>query len=91
LVSLALVSKDPALSGEFDQLYFFLLARFKSHGSSRGNIQPHASRPHAFELQRIVHFEKVIMAADLNRPVAGVPDRNLNGPAARISLDRLRF
>ena len=50
---------------------------------------PRAAWP--IEIERVVDFEKVIVAADLNGPVAGVPHDELGGLPPDIGLDRRGF
>ena len=69
---------------------------FSSPGSNRTEVpagmfrrMPRAAC--AVEVQRVVDFEKVIVAADLDGPVAGVPHHELRGLPPDVGLDRRRF
>ena len=50
------------------------LARLEAHRGAGGDVEPHAARLLAVELQRRIGFEEMIVRADLDRPVAGVGD-----------------
>src|SRR5262249_37515994 len=63
------------------------LARLKTNGSSRRNVEPHTARLLAVELQRRICFEEMIVRADLNRPVAGVCDRQRDSLAALVEFN----
>ncbi len=70
-------------------------ACFSSPGSNRmpvpgGNVQMHAERASAIELQRRIHLEKMIVASHLNGTVAGVPNQNRHLPAPLVGGDRVR-
>src|SRR4030095_12617262 len=76
-----------ALAGERNQRDLARLSRFEAHRRPGGNIEPHAARLFAVELERRIGLEKMIMRADLNRPIAGIGDRQGRGLAAGIELD----
>ena len=80
-------TEDDARSGKRDQLDCSLLPRLESHRGSRGDVETKASRRGTIERQRSVGFREVIMRAHLDRPVAGVCDRQPNGRPAGIELD----
>ena len=50
------------------------LAGLEAHGGAGGDVEPHALCALAVELQRVVGLEEMIVAADLDRTVAGVGD-----------------
>ena len=91
MVPLALVSEDLTRAREFHQFHGLFFPWLKPHGSSRGDVQPHPARLVTIELQSVVHFEEVIVAADLDRTIAGVPDDHCQGAAATVCVDGLRF
>ena len=66
------MSQHQAIAGIFRQLDFFLFARFEADGSPCGNIQAHAARHCAVEMESVVYFEKMIVAPDLHRTVVFV-------------------
>ena len=76
--------KDAARAADRDQLHLAPLARLKPHGGARRDIKPHAARRVAVKIQRRVGFGKMIVAADLHRPVAGVGDHQGDGVAPVI-------
>jgi hypothetical protein len=61
-----------AVSSEFSKLYFFFFAGLEPNGSARGMIQPHAIRRSSIECERAICFEKMIVAAYLNRSVTSI-------------------
>ena len=82
--------EDHARAGELHQFDLFLLARLEAHGGPGGDIQPHAAALVAIEMQRVVHFEEMIVAADLNGAVARCAGRpRVRVRAAGVGLDRL--
>ena len=52
----------------------------------RPDVEPHAARHGALEAQRGIDLEEMIMAADLDGPVAGIRDgqRNVSRPALML-------
>src|SRR6185437_652481 len=78
---------DGAFSRECNKPHVAGLARLEAHRGAGGDIEPHAARLLAFELQRRIGFEEMIVRADLDRTVAGVGDRQRHGLAAGIELD----
>ena len=63
------------------------LARFEAHGGAGGDVQPLAARRGAVERQRRVGFGEMVVAADLDRPVAGVGDGQRGARQAGVELD----
>src|SRR5262249_13248041 len=76
-----------ALAGERDQRHLARLSRLEAHGRSGRDVEPHAARLLAIELQRRVGLEEMIVRSDLDRPVAGVGRRQRHGLAAGIERD----
>src|SRR5665213_3712054 len=66
----------PPRSAEGYESHLLFLAGFKSHSGPGGHIEMHPSRLFTVERESSVHFEKVIMAADLNRTIACVANEN---------------
>ena len=64
----------PTLPDERDQRHFARLSRLETHRGAGGDIEPHAARLLALELERRVGLEEMIVRADLDRPVAGIGD-----------------
>ena len=58
-----------------------------AHGGAGGDVEPHALGAFAIELQCVVGFEEVIVAADLNRSVAGVRHHDVLRRAAFVEHD----
>ena len=78
---------DRALAGERDQLHVAGLAGLEAHRGAGGDVEPHAARLLAVELQRRIGLEEMIVRADLDRPVAGIGDRQRHRLAAGIEFD----
>jgi hypothetical protein len=76
-----------AVAGEWHQPHRAGLPRLEAHGSAGGDVEPVAARQRAVEDQRRVGLEEMIVAADLDRPVAAVGDRQLERRSAGIELD----
>ena len=55
-----------------DQLYGTGLAGLKPYGRSGGNIEPPAQCLTSVKRQRWIGFRKMIVRADLDRPIAGI-------------------
>ena len=60
------------------------LAGLEAHRRAGGDVEPHALGALAVELQRLVGLEEMIVAADLDRPVAGVGDLDGDRVAALV-------
>ena len=69
------------------QRHFARLAGFEAHRGAGRDIEPLATRGGAVERQRGVGFGEVIVAADLDRPVAGVGDGQRGAGKAGVQLD----
>src|SRR6516162_4499552 len=80
-------SVNHPLACERDQRDLARLARLEAHGRAGGDIEPHAARLFAIELQRRIGLEKMIVRADLDRPIAAIGDRERNRFAIGIELD----
>src|SRR5262249_20759306 len=78
---------DRALARERNQSDLARLARLKAHRRSGGDVEPHAARLLAVELQRRVGLEKLVVRADLDRPIAGIGHRQRQRLAAGIEFD----
>ncbi len=59
-----------------DERHLLFFPRFKPHAGSGGNVETHAPRLFAIERESAIHLEEMIMAAHLNRAVAGVAHEN---------------
>ncbi len=66
------------------------LAGLEAHGGAGGDVEPHALGALAVEPERIVGLEEMIVAADLDRPVAGVGDLERDRIAALVELQLAR-
>src|SRR5260370_6481774 len=84
---LAAKSVDHALARERDQLHVAGLAGLEAHRGAGGDIEPHAARLLAVELQRRIGLEEMVVRADLDRPVAGIGDRQRHRLAAGVEFD----
>src|SRR5262249_33001742 len=63
------------------------LAGLEPHRGPRREIEAHATSLFAVEFQGRIGFEEMIVAAYLNRPVAGVGDRECHGLAGLVELN----
>src|ERR1700730_14778944 len=72
---------DDALAGERHQLHVARLPRLEPHRGAGGDIEPHAARLFAVELQRRIGLEEMVVRADLDRTVAGIG----NGQCYRLA------
>src|SRR5262249_37940198 len=87
----SVVTKYPTRTTEVDQRNFFLFSRLKAHGGTGGNVQPHASRYCPNECERAIDFKKVIVAADLDRPITRVLNHNGQDTTSQIRFDLSGF
>src|SRR5215471_7208732 len=78
---------DRALAGERDQRDLAGLPGLEAHRGARRDVEPHAARLLAIELQRRIGIEEMIVRADLDRPVAGVGDGERHGLATGVEGD----
>src|SRR6185312_10199849 len=76
-----------SLAGERDQRDVAALARLEPPRGARRQVEPHAARLPAVELQRRVGLEEMIVRAHLDRPIAGVGDSQRHRLAALVELD----
>src|SRR5699024_401658 len=49
------------------------LTRLETHGSASGDVEPITARAGAIEVECRIGFRKVVVRADLDWPVAGIP------------------
>src|SRR5438105_3578362 len=70
--------------GALDARHGVCFAGFEAHRSARGNIQPASPRRVAIEIERAIGFREVVMAADLDGPIAPVGDLQVDCVAALI-------
>src|ERR1700677_2625017 len=82
---------DRAPSRERDQRHLAGLAGLEPHRGSGRDVEPHAARLLALELQRRIGLEEMIMAADLDRAVTRIGDRERHGLAVNVEYDVARF
>src|SRR5258708_13856416 len=66
-------SEDLAAAAECGERDLLGFSGLEAHGGSGGNVEMHAERCRAVEIERLVRFEEVKMAAHLDRTVPGVP------------------
>ncbi len=74
------------IAGNFHQLDRLGFARLEPHGGARRNVEALAISLGAVESQRRVGFDEMVMAADLNRPVAEIGHGECDGVAAGIQF-----
>src|SRR5580698_603764 len=78
---------DCARAGNRDERHVARLSGLEAHGRAGGDVEPHAARLFTIELERGVGLEEMVMRADLDRPVAGIRNRECDALAALIYLD----
>src|SRR6185312_17004413 len=66
------------------------LARLEADGGAGGNIEPHAAGFRTLELQGVVGLKKMVVRADLDRPVPGVGHFERELRCTGIELDVAR-
>ena len=79
-------AEHPAMPGQVHQLDLATLPGFETHRCAGGDVQAHAATGVAVERQRVVGFEKVVMRADLDWPVATVGHLEAEGAPASVEL-----
>ena len=67
------------------------LARLEAHGSAGGDVETEAARRFAIKVQPGIGFVKVIVRADLDRPVTGVGDDQRDRRAAGVEFEFAGF
>src|SRR5215470_3477084 len=88
---LALEAEHVARAGICNQPYLARLAGLEAHRGSGGDVEPHAARRGAIELQRGVGLEEVVVRTHLDRAVAGIGDAEGRARAAGVELDLARL
>src|SRR5436309_16140862 len=86
-VDLAAEPNDAASAGIGDELDLARLSRFETHGRAGRDIETTAARIVAVEGERRVGLEKMVVGANLDRPVAGVRDGERDARSPGIQLD----
>src|SRR5262249_25530164 len=71
----------------WDQRNFTTLAGLETHSGSRGNVQPISEHSLAIKLECRVGLGKVIMTANLDRPVARVGDSKRDSNSILVEDD----
>ena len=74
-------------AGNRDDGHGLGLAGLESHGRSRGDVETHAVGPFAIEHECAIGLDEVIVAPDLNRPIAGVGDLKTDALAPVVRDD----
>src|SRR5579859_5812577 len=68
----------------FNQIHCFSFTRLKTDGGSRWNVEPFSVSLSAIESKRRIGFNEMVMAADLNRAISQVRDRQGRTFATRV-------
>jgi hypothetical protein len=76
-----------ALAGQHHQRDLARLAGLEAHGGAGGDVEAEALGAVAVELQRRVGLIEMVVAADLDRAVAGVGDAERHGLALLVERD----
>src|ERR1700730_12941720 len=79
--------EELAGSAKLGQSDFFGLARSEAHCGSGGNIEVHAEAFFPVEIESLVGFKEVIVAADLNGTITGVHDFERCLASTGVELD----
>jgi hypothetical protein len=82
-----IMPKDPPRTAERHQRNFLLLAWLKANSRAGRNIQSHPSGCLPLEYESAIDFEKVIVAADLNRPITRVFNQSSCDATTDVRLD----
>jgi hypothetical protein len=80
-------SVNDARSSDSRELDVLLLARLESHCGARGDVESHAIGCRAIEFQSSVSFEKVVMAADLDRSIPPVSHQHTHCASGTVGCD----
>jgi hypothetical protein len=83
----SVMPKDPPRATEIHQRNFFLFSGLKAHGGAGGYVQAHPPRRFPIEYKRAIDFKEVIVAADLNWPIAGVFHQNGRDATSDVRFD----
>src|SRR5271165_4084555 len=78
---------DHPFAAKRDQHHLAALAGLETHGCASCDVEAHAACLLALEFQRRIGFEEMIVRADLNRPIAGIGDRQRYCLASTVELD----
>src|SRR6478672_9741146 len=75
-------------AAELGEHHLLRLSRSEAHRGACRNIEMHAEALLPVEIKRLVGFEEMIVAADLNRPVAGIDhlQRRLAPPGIELDI-----
>src|SRR4051812_41238998 len=87
---LAAESMHDARASEGDEAHLARLPRLEPHRGAGGDVEATAPGDRAIEGERRVGLGEVVVAADLDRPVAGVRHLELEAVRAGIQLDLAR-
>src|SRR5581483_286376 len=82
-----LEAEHPPAARKRHEAHLARLAGLEAHRGAGGNVEPASAGDVAVELQGLVGLGEVVVGADLDRPVAGVGDRQRHGLAAGVDLD----
>src|SRR2546421_2958690 len=83
-------TEDLSVTRIVHQLDRPLLPRLEPYSRTRCNVEPHASRGSAIEMQSSVRLGKVIVRSDLDRAVTAVLDHQCDAASSRIQFDVAR-
>jgi hypothetical protein len=90
-IDLSVVSVDNTSATEGDQLYLFLFAGFKADSRTGGYIESFPISLMAIKGKGSIHFEKVVMASDLDRTISRIFDQDRNGRTSGIDSNPAIF
>src|SRR5580704_11223544 len=80
-------SEDLARAGKWNERHVAGLARLEAHRGAGRDVEAHAAGLLALEPQGRIGLEEMVVAADLDGPVARIGDRDRHGLAAGIERE----
>ena len=81
----AVQTEDAAGARELHEAHTLGVTRLEAHGRPRRHVEPHAERLRAVEAQRAVGLEEVEVRADLDRPIGGIGDGQLDRAPVEVA------
>src|SRR5690349_21752084 len=80
-------AEDLGAAAEGNQVHVLGFSRLEANGGAGRNVEMHAECLFTLEVQRLVHFEEMEMAAHLDRAIAGIHRPHSRLRASGIELD----
>src|SRR5689334_15877021 len=86
-LGVAVAAGDLLCAGDVDEFHGTRLAWLEPHGRAGGDVEPLAGGGGAIELQAGIRLAEVVMAADLDRPIADVRHLDRRHRPTGVQLD----